>query len=80
MKFELFTKENCSGCVTLKAQLGLDLLQLVNVRNIDEDKAGREFIVSKGVRTVPACFVDDEQVPSRAFRDLLENQAAATSN
>lgn len=57
----VFSKNNCPSCVTLKDKLNGQGSSYFEFR-IDEDENARDFVISKGFRSMPVVFLDGEPV------------------
>jgi glutaredoxin len=68
--FIMYTKNNCSQCVSSKAAIDAqDLTKYVTVINVDEDSEALNKLRSIGVRTMPAFSSNDGS--GERFSDLF---------
>jgi glutaredoxin len=71
----IYSKNNCSYCVQaidLLTRRGVDYTEV----KIDEDATAKEFIISKGHRTVPQIYKDGELFVENGYMGLLSLQPA----
>lgn len=71
MTLKIFSKENCTYCVQAKRLLESKNIDYVEVR-IDQDADAREFVLSRGHRTVPQIYLDDELFVEGGFQGLMK--------
>jgi glutaredoxin len=57
----VFSKDNCPACTQLKTKLSEQNKDFLEVR-IDKSESAREYIISKGFRSMPVVFLDGENV------------------
>lgn len=71
MTLKIYSKENCTYCVQAKKLLESKNIAYREVR-IDLDASAREFVLSKGHRTVPQIYLDDELFVEGGFQGLVK--------
>jgi glutaredoxin 3 len=65
----VYSKNNCPFCDQAKNLLKLKGIDYSEIK-IDEDQAAREFVLSKGHRTVPQIYQDGELLVEGGFQGL----------
>lgn len=65
----VYSKKNCPFCDQAKALLKLKGKEFTEVK-IDEDPQAREFVLSRGHRTVPQIYKDGELLVEGGFQGL----------
>jgi glutaredoxin 3 len=65
----VYSKNNCPFCDQAKNLLKLKGIDYSEIK-IDEDPTAREFVVSKGHRTVPQIYRDGELLVEGGFQGL----------
>jgi glutaredoxin 3 len=65
----VYSKNNCPFCDQAKNLLKLKGIDYSEIK-IDEDQAAREFVLSKGHRTVPQIYRDGELLVEGGFQGL----------
>lgn len=71
MTLKVYSKENCSFCVQAKRLLESKNISYQEVR-IDLDPDAREFVLSRGHRTVPQLYLDDQLFVEGGFQGLAK--------
>jgi len=71
MTLTLYSKENCSYCGQAKRLLESKNISYQEVR-IDLDPDAREFVLSRGHRTVPQLYLDDQLFVEGGFQGLAK--------
>jgi glutaredoxin 3 len=66
----IYSKNNCSYCVQAKELLTRRNVAFTEVK-IDEDASAKEFIISKGHRTVPQIYKDGDLFVENGYMGLL---------
>ena len=65
----VYSKNNCPFCDQAKNLLKLKGVDYSEIK-IDEDQTAREFVLSKGHRTVPQIYQDGELLVEGGFQGL----------
>lgn len=65
----VYSKNNCPFCDQAKNLLKLKGIDYSEIK-IDEDPTAREFVLSKGHRTVPQIYQDGELLVEGGFQGL----------
>ena len=65
----IYSKNNCPFCDQAKNLLKLKGVDYSEIK-IDEDQTAREFVLSKGHRTVPQIYQDGELLVEGGFQGL----------
>jgi glutaredoxin 3 len=65
----VYSKNNCPFCDQAKNLLKLKGVDYSEIK-IDEDQTAREFVLSKGHRTVPQIYRDGELLVEGGFQGL----------
>jgi len=65
----VYSKNNCPFCDQAKNLLRLKGVDYSEIK-IDEDQTAREFVLSKGHRTVPQIYQDGELLVEGGFQGL----------
>ena len=65
----VYSKNNCPFCDQAKNLMKLKGIDYSEIK-IDEDQAAREFVLSKGHRTVPQIYRDGELLVEGGFQGL----------
>jgi len=65
----VYSKNNCPFCDQAKNLLKLKGIDYSEIK-IDEDQTAREFVLSKGHRTVPQIYQDGELLVEGGFQGL----------
>jgi glutaredoxin 3 len=65
----IYSKNNCPFCDQAKNLLKLKGVDYSEIK-IDEDQTAREFVLSKGHRTVPQIYRDGELLVEGGFQGL----------
>lgn len=71
MTLKVYSKENCSFCGQAKRLLESKNISYQEVR-IDLDSEAREFVLSRGHRTVPQLYLDDQLFVEGGFQGLAK--------
>lgn len=65
----LYSKKNCPFCVQARNYLAAKNIEFTEVK-IDEDAEAREFILSRGHRTVPQIYIGETLFVEGGFTGL----------
>lgn len=76
MTLRVYSKENCPFCDRAKNLLRLKNIPFEEVR-VDLDPAAKEFIVSKGHRTVPQIYLNEQLFVENGYNGLSQMTEAA---
>lgn len=57
----VYSKNNCPHCVTAKQLLEQNLVEFTEV-NIETNAAGRDYLLNKGLRSLPQLFNGEELI------------------
>lgn len=57
MNVVVYSKANCPACVKVKNELTLKAVEYTEIR-VDQEPAMRDWLLSKGHRSVPQVYVD----------------------
>ena len=69
----LYSSPTCPPCQALKAKLeSAGLMHQINVKDISK-LDGRNEAVKRGVRAVPALFLDDEPITQERLFELFKH-------
>ena len=68
---KVYSKNNCPFCTQAKNLLNSKNISFEEVK-IDEDTQAREFVVSKGHRTVPQIYQDGELLVEGGYQGLAK--------
>lgn len=71
MTLKIYSKENCQYCVQAKRLLESKNISYQEVR-IDLDAEAREFVLSRGHRTVPQLYLNDQLFVEGGFQGLAK--------
>lgn len=69
MTLTIYSKNHCPYCDQAKALLKSKGIDFVEVK-IDEDEQAKEFIVSKGHRTVPQLYLNENLFVDGGYQGL----------
>lgn len=68
---KVYSKENCTFCVQAKKLLESKNIEYQEIR-VDLDPDAREYVMSRGHRTVPQIYLDDELFVEGGFQGLVK--------
>jgi glutaredoxin len=68
---KVYSKDNCTYCVQAKKLLESKNIAYEEVR-VDLDPNAREFVMSRGHRTVPQIYLDDQLFVEGGFQGLVK--------
>lgn len=68
---KVYSKENCTFCVQAKKLLESKNIEYQEIR-VDLDPGAREYVMSRGHRTVPQIYLDDELFVEGGFQGLVK--------
>jgi alkyl hydroperoxide reductase subunit F len=71
---KVYTKNSCGYCSMAKSWLKGKNLQFEEV-NIEENTEARDFVISKGHRTMPQIYIDDKSIGG--YTQLIELDASS---
>ena len=71
MTLTVYSKDACTYCVQAKKLLESKNIEFVEAR-IDLDPSAREFVLSRGHRTVPQIYLDDQLFVEGGFQGLVK--------
>lgn len=67
----VYSKKNCVFCDRAKSLLDQKGIEFQEIR-VDEDQSAKDFIVSKGHRTVPQIYFNGELLIENGYQGLAE--------
>jgi glutaredoxin len=67
----VYSKNNCSFCVQAKNYLAQKNIPFTEIK-IDEDSVAKEFILSKGHRTVPQIYLGETLFVQGGYQGLTK--------
>jgi len=57
----VYSKNNCPHCVTAKSLLEQNFVEFTEI-NIETNAAGRDYLLDKGLRSLPQVFAGEELI------------------